>query len=210
MQRHSLRHLVLPAAALFLGLALVVPAGPAGAVGPSSTPPAHSSAPAPAEASTFSMEEIIAAGHGLFGTTTKGVAHAVETIFARSGRPSGYIIGEEAAGAFMGGLRYGEGTLYLRDGTHKKVYWQGPSLGFDIGGNGSRSLVLIYNIDSADEILDRFVGMEGSAYMIGGLGINYQSNDKLILAPIRTGLGARLGANIGYLKYTSRPTWNPF
>ena len=160
--------------------------------------------------STYSMEEMVGTGHTFFGNTTKGVAQAIEYVFQQAGRPSGYIIGEEASAAFVGGLRYGEGTLYLKNGTQQKVYWQGPSLGFDIGGNGSRTLVLIYNIDSAPEIFDHFAGIEGTAYLIGGMGVNFQSNQKLKLAPIRTGVGARLGANVGYLKYTDQPTWNPF
>jgi hypothetical protein len=165
---------------------------------------------APSSASTYSPKEIVSGGHRWFGNTTKGVAQAVETVFAQAGRPSGYIIGEEASGAFFGGLRYGEGTLFMKDGTRKKVYWQGPSVGFDLGGNGSRVLVLIYNIDSEHQIYSRFVGVEGSAYLVGGLGVNFQSNEELKLAPIRTGVGARLGANVGYLKYTERPTVNPF
>lgn len=162
------------------------------------------------ESKTYSPDEIIEGGHRWFGKTTKGVAKAVESVFANSGRPSGYIIGEEASGAFFGGLRYGEGTLFMKDGTRKKVYWQGPSVGFDLGGNGSRVLVLVYNISDEGQIFDRFIGVEGSAYMVGGLGVNFQSNEHLKLAPIRTGVGARLGANVGYLKYTERPTMNPF
>ena len=162
------------------------------------------------EPSTYSAEEIVHGGHRWFGNTTKGMAKAVETVFSQAGRPSGYIIGEEASGAFFGGLRYGEGTLFMKDGTRKKVYWQGPSVGFDLGGNGSRVLVLVYNINQERQIYDRFIGIEGSAYMVGGLGVNFQSNDELKLAPIRTGVGARLGANVGYLKYTEYPTMNPF
>jgi hypothetical protein len=162
------------------------------------------------DAKTYSPEEIIGAGQTFFGNTTKGVAQAVESVFARAGRPTGYIIGEEASGAFIGGLRYGEGTLYMKDGTQQKVYWQGPSIGFDWGGNGSRVLVLVYNIGDTTQIYDRFIGVDGSAYLIGGLGVNWQTNQQLQLAPIRTGVGARLGANVGYLKYTERPTWNPF
>ena len=160
--------------------------------------------------STYSNDEILTAGHRLFGNTTKGLAKSIEWVFHKAGRPQGYIIGEEGAGAFIGGLRYGEGTLYLKNGASRKVYWQGPSVGFDFGGNGSRTLVLVYNIDSTNDIFDRFVGIDGSAYLIGGFGVNFQSNEKLKLAPIRTGVGARLGANVGYLKYTKAPTWNPF
>ncbi len=159
---------------------------------------------------TYSSGEILTEGHQFFGNTTKGLAKAVEYVFQKAGPPQGYIIGQEGAGAFVGGLRYGEGMLYLKDGTRKKVFWQGPSIGFDFGGNGSRTLVLVYNIDNVNDIYDRFIGLDGSAYFIGGLGINFQSNEKLKLAPIRTGVGARLGANVGYLKYTQAPTWNPF
>lgn len=159
---------------------------------------------------TYTMQEIIDAGHGFFGITTSGFAQMVEYVFQQKGRPSAYIIGEEGAGAFIGGLRYGEGTLYPKSGGSYKVFWQGPSVGFDFGGNGSRTLTLIYNMDSPDELFSRFVGVEGSAYFIGGFGVNFQQDDRLRLAPIRTGVGARLGANVGYLKYTREPTWNPF
>ena len=159
---------------------------------------------------TFSAQEIIDAGHKFFGTTTKGLARAVESVFARQGRPSGYILGEEASGAFIGGLRYGEGWLYLKNGQRRKVFWQGPSIGFDAGGNGSRVLMLVYDIDSPRQILGRFPGVNGSAYVVGGLDISVHSNQQIIVVPIRTGVGARLGANMGYLKFTARPTWNPF
>jgi hypothetical protein len=187
------------------------PTPPANAVGGDQTyTPSASATGQQSEAKTYSPEEIVDAGQTFFGNTTKGVAQAVESVFARAGRPTGYIIGEEAAGAFIGGLRYGEGTLYMKDGTQQKVYWQGPSIGFDWGGNGSRVLVLVYNIGDTNQIYDRFIGVDGSAYLIGGLGVNWQTNQQLQLAPIRTGVGARLGANVGYLKYTERPTWNPF
>jgi len=159
---------------------------------------------------TYTMAEIVDAGHGFFGKTTAGLAQAVEYAFSKYGEPNAYIIGEEGAGAFIGGLRYGEGTMYPKTGGSHRVYWQGPSIGFDFGGNGSRTLTLVYNMDRYDQIYSRFVGVEGSAYLVGGLGVNFQQDDFLRLAPIRTGVGARLGANIGYLKYTREPTWNPF
>lgn len=165
---------------------------------------------APNDGETYSMQEIVDAGHGFFGITTSGFAHAVEYVFQQAGRPSAYIIGEEGAGAFIGGLRYGEGTLYSKTGARQKVFWQGPSVGFDFGGNGSRTLTLVYNMNAPKQLFSRFFGVEGSAYFIGGFGVNFQQDDHLRLAPIRTGVGARLGANIGYLKYTREPTWNPF
>ncbi|WP_373506284.1 DUF1134 domain-containing protein [Aestuariivirga sp.] len=161
-------------------------------------------------AETYSNEEMLTVGHQFFGKTTRGLAKAVEYVFQRQGEPSAYIVGEEGAGAFVGGLRYGEGTIYYKNGTKQRIYWQGPSLGFDFGANGSRSLVLVYNSTSPEDLYDRFGGVEGSAYMIGGVGVNFQQRENIILAPIRTGVGARLGANVGYLKYSKRPNWNPF
>ena len=208
------------AAGLACGFALVwgLAAAPAGqdhgaiTVTPAAASGATSENPAP---ETFSAQEIVDAGHRFFGTTTKGLARAVESVFAKQGRPTGYILGEEASGAFIGGLRYGEGWLYLKNHSSRayramKVFWQGPTIGFDAGGNGSRVLMLVYDIDSPRQILGRFPGVSGSAYVIGGLGVSMHSNQQLVVAPIRTGVGARLGANLGYLKFTSRPTWNPF
>jgi hypothetical protein len=163
-----------------------------------------------AERQTYSSDEVLSAGHGFFGKTTRGLANAVEYVFQRQGEPTAYIVGEEAAGSFVGGLRYGEGTIYYKNGITQRIYWQGPSVGFDFGANGSRSLVLIYNSDNPEDLYTRFGGVEGSAYMVGGVGVNFQAKDEIILAPIRTGVGARLGANVGYLKYSSRPNWNPF
>ncbi len=159
---------------------------------------------------TFTTEEIVSSGHQFFGKTSRGLSEAVEYVFQSQGEPTAYIVGEEGAGAFVGGLRFGEGTIYYKDGITQKIYWQGPSVGFDFGGNGSRTLTLVYNSTSPRDLYERFVGIEGSAYFVGGLGVNFQRNQDIILAPIRTGVGARLGANIGYLKYSKRSTWNPF
>ena len=160
---------------------------------------------------TFSSEEILSTGHQFFGKTTRGLAQAVEYVFQSQGEPAAFIVGEEGAGAFIGGLRYGEGTIYYKSGIKKRIFWQGPSIGFDFGGNGSRALVLVYNSSTPRELYDnRFMGVEGSAYLVGGFGVNFQQYQDVVLAPIRTGVGARLGANVGYLKYSSRPDWNPF
>ena len=159
---------------------------------------------------TYSPEEIMAQGHQFFGKASRGVGQAIEYAFQSQGEPTAYIVGEEGAGAFVGGLRYGEGTIYYKDGISQKIYWQGPSIGWDFGGNGSRTLTLVYGSQSPRDLYARFAGVEGSAYLVGGIGVNFQRRDDIILAPIRTGMGARLGANIGYLKYSKRPTWNPF
>lgn len=165
---------------------------------------------APPRDDTYSLQEIVDAGHDFFGTTTTGLARAVEHVFRNAGRPTAYIIGEEGSGAFIGGLRYGEGVLHMKSGVRQKVYWQGPSLGFDFGGSGSRVMTLIYDMRTPAQIHDRFIGVEGSAYIVGGVGVTFLQNDALKLAPIRSGVGARLGASIGYYKFTEEPTWNPF
>lgn len=160
--------------------------------------------------STFSADEIKGAGHRFFGKVSVGFAKAVEYAFQKSGRPNGYILGEEAGGAFVAGLRYGEGILHTKDTSQYHVFWQGPSIGYDFGAAGSKTMVLVYNLRNPGEIYNTFAGVDGSAYFIGGVGVTYLARDDLVLAPIRSGVGLRLGANIGYLKYTRRPTWNPF
>lgn len=170
-------------------------------------PPGPYSEPEPG---TFSQNEILHAGHGFFGSVSKGLANVVEYTFQKAGRPNGYILGEDAGGAFVAGLRYGEGTLYTKDAGVHKVYWQGPSVGYDFGGEGSKTMVLVYNLRSPYDMFDRFGGVQGSAYFIGGVGVQFLKSGDVTLAPIRSGIGFRLGANIGYLKYTPRPTWNPF
>lgn len=160
--------------------------------------------------STYTAQEIVDAGHRFFGKTTGGLAEMVEYVFQQKGRPNAYIVGEEAAASFVGGVRYGEGWIHPKTGGRQKIFWQGPSIGFDFGGNGSRTLVLVYNMYSIPQLYQRIPGVEGSAYVVGGLGVNFQQSGELLLAPIRTGVGARLGINIGYLKYTAQPTWNPF
>lgn len=158
----------------------------------------------------YSKNEIIAAGHGFFGSISQGLASVIEHAFKKAGRPNGYILGEDAGGAFVAGLRYGEGRLYTKDaGTHK-VYWQGPSVGYDFGGAGSKTMVLVYNLRDPSDVFHRFGGVEGTAYIVGGVSIQFQKHDDVVMAPIRAGIGLRLGANVGYLKYTRRPTWNPF
>lgn len=156
------------------------------------------------------MEEIKEAGHHFFGSISMGLARVIEYSFQRAGRPNGYILGEGAGGAVIAGVRYGEGTLYTKDAGERRVYWQGPSVGYDFGAEGSKIMVLVYDLRSPDEIYSTFGGVDGSAYLVGGVGITFMSGSHVVLAPIRSGIGLRLGANIGYLKYTREPTWNPF
>ncbi len=163
-----------------------------------------------AAGSAYSSNEVVEAGNHFFGSASEGLAKVVEYSFQRNGHPTGYVLGEEAGGAVVAGLRYGEGTLYTKGFPPQKVYWQGPSLGYDFGANGSKSFTLVYNLQYPAQLYERYAGIDGSAYLVGGVGITFQQHDDVILAPIRAGLGLRLGANVGYLKYTPSPTWNPF
>lgn len=166
--------------------------------------------PAVAQKGEFSTAELVDSGHRFFGNVSRGLALTVEEAVKRWGQPNGYILGQEAGAAVVGGLRFGEGTFYSRNAGDRKVYWQGPSLGFDMGAEGARTMMLIYNLPAVDAIYQRFGGIDGSAYFIGGFGMTALATENIIVVPIRTGVGARLGVNIGYLKFTPKPTWNPF
>jgi hypothetical protein len=158
----------------------------------------------------FSPDELVESGHRFFGTVSRGLAEVVEAATRRWGRPNGYILGQEASGAFVGGLRYGEGTMYTRNAGDLRVFWQGPSLGFDAGADGDRTMMLVYNLPMTSAIYRRFGGLDGSAYFVGGFGMTALVDRDIVVVPIRSGLGARLGLNVSYLKFTARPTWNPF
>lgn len=162
------------------------------------------------QANQYSMQEIVDAGHGFFGSTSGGLAKVVERAFESYGLPNGYILGQEGSGAFVAGLTYGEGTLNTKNAGQHPVFWQGPSLGLDWGGQGSRTMMLVYNLPDVNALYDRFGGVSGSAYVIAGVGMQVNVNRDMVLVPIRTGVGARLGINAGYLKLTRQPTWNPF
>jgi len=167
------------------------------------------SQPAP-PANQYSSNEIIDAGHHFFGSVSHGLAMVVEKAVSKWGLPNGYILGEEASGAFIGGLRYGDGTLYTRNAGDVRVFWEGPSVGFDAGADGARTMMLVYSLPQTGAIFDRFGGINGSAYLVGGFGMTALTANNIVLVPIRSGIGLRLGANIGYLKFTEAPTWNPF
>ncbi|MBH0239323.1 DUF1134 domain-containing protein [Methylobrevis albus] len=158
----------------------------------------------------YSPEELVNAGNQFFGQISAGLATVVEKAVADYGQPNGYILGQEGTGAIFGGLRYGEGTLYTRNaGTHR-VFWQGPTLGFDIGADGARTMILVYELPSVASIFRRYAGVDGSAYIVGGFGMTVLRSGNSVLVPVRSGVGARLGINVGYLKFTPEPTWNPF
>ena len=166
----------------------------------------------PAAGKTYTQNEIVNKAAGFFGDTTEGLAKAVERVFKEKGSPNGYITGTEASGAVGVGLRYGEGDLFMKSAGDQsvKVFWQGPSVGFDVGGNASKAFTLIYNLPNTETIFQRFPGVDGSAYFIAGVGVNYQQSENIILAPMRTGVGLRAGANVGYLHYSKERRILPF
>jgi hypothetical protein len=175
-------------------------------------PPAPPSQPPPPLPTTgqYSSNEIIDAGHHFFGSVSRGLAEVVEKAVSQWGLPNGYILGEEAGGAYIGGLRYGNGTLYTRNAGDVRVFWEGPSIGFDFGADGARTMMLVYSLPQTGAIFNRFGGINGSAYLVGGFGMTALTGNNIVVVPIRSGIGLRVGANLGWLKFTNNPTWNPF
>jgi hypothetical protein len=181
----------------------------------SAAPASPAAAPAAPRSDTYTAEEIVDAGHHFFGEVSGGLATLVEKAVSHYGLPNGYIIGQEGSGAIIGGLRYGDGFLYTKLEGRRQVYWQGPSIGWDFGGDGNRTMMLVYDLPNSLAIYRRYAGINGSAYLVGGLGMTVLANSAIpnntvYVVPIRSGVGARLGLNVGYLKFTDRPTWNPF
>jgi len=158
----------------------------------------------------FTSGELVSAGQQFFGTVSRGLASLIEKAVGQWGLPDGYVLGEEAGGAFFGGLRYDEGMLYTKNAGDLKVFWQGPTVGWDFGGEGARTMMLVYSLPATAAIYQRFAGISGSAYFIGGFGMTALTANDIVLVPIRSGVGLRLGANVGYLKFTPQSTWNPF
>jgi hypothetical protein len=176
--------------------------GPVTAPGPDQSPPPPPNHSPDYRAPEYSHDEMVNRVSDFLGVTAESAGSVVERLFRENGRPTGYIAGEEGSGAFIFGLRYGKGLLYMKERPVQKVYWQGPSAGFDFGGNASRVFVLCYDLEYPDAIYRRFPGVEGSAYFIGGIGVNYQRADGITVAPMRAGVGLRLGASVGYLAYS--------
>lgn len=163
-----------------------------------------------ANSGQYTIQEIVDAGHSFFGSTSGGLAKVIEAAFQKYGLPNGYILGQEGSGAFIAGLTYGEGQLNTKNAGEHPLYWQGPSLGIDYGGQGSRVMMLVYDLPSTDAIYARFGGVSGQAFVVAGFGMTLLKNNNVLVVPIRTGVGARLGLNVGYIKVTPSPTWNPF
>lgn len=159
---------------------------------------------------TYDKENVINAASEFFGEGSEAVASVIEKAFADLGRPNGYIIGTEVSGAIVVGARYGDGTLSHKIEGDTRVYWKGPSIGIDVGANGSRVFALVYNLNDTQELYQRFPAVEGSIYYVAGVGMNYQQVDEIVIAPIRVGVGLRAGVNLGYLHFTKERSWNPF
>ncbi|WP_293906621.1 DUF1134 domain-containing protein [Phenylobacterium sp.] len=172
-------------------------------------PPSAGATPTTAD-NTYGEDEIVHNVSDFLGVTAESAGGAVEKLFAKNGRPTAYIAGEEGSGAFVIGARYGRGLMYMKNHQPMEVFWQGPSAGWDFGGNASRVFTLCYGLEVPERIFQRFPGVEGSAYLVGGLGVNYQRADEITLAPIRAGVGLRLGANVGYLSYSRKRHKIPF
>ncbi|MBK8085411.1 MAG: DUF1134 domain-containing protein [Devosia sp.] len=183
----------LTTAAAFVGASTMTYAQPSGSV-----------------SDTYSGEELIETGGAFFGSVAQGLASLVERAVSQFGLPNAYILGEEAGGAIFAGARYGEGTMYTRNQGEHPLFWQGPTVGLDFGGDGSKVMMLVYNLPSVSDIYGRYPGVDGSAYVVGGLGMTVLKYGDVVMVPIRSGVGARLGLNVGYLKFTQEPTWNPF
>jgi hypothetical protein len=185
---------------LFALLAAAALAAPASAAGEKKKP----------QSDTYDQDSVLRDAEQFFGRSTEGLAKVIEKAFREHGRPNATIRGEEASGAITVGLRYGNGVLVMKKGGSRNVWWQGPSIGFDFGGNVAKVFVLVYHLPKTSAIFRRFPAVDGSFYYVGGAGINYQQRDGIVLAPIRLGVGLRAGASIGYIHYTAKKTYNPF
>lgn len=174
----------------------------------SATPPAN--VPTPGDDQTYQEDDLIGAAEGVFGKGAEGLATLIEDLLAKQGRPNAYITGREASGAFVVGLRYGSGTLFHKVEGDRKVYWTGPSIGFDAGGNAAQTFVLVYNLYDSQDLYRRFPAGEGAAYLVGGFTASYLRRGDIVLIPIRLGVGARLGINVGYMRFSDKQKWLPF
>lgn len=184
--------------------------GSTAAAGPTVSDSANPAATASTQVSTFRKDDLIGAAEGVFGKGAKGLGELLEKILKDQGEPNGYIAGREASGAFVVGFRYGSGTLTHKIEGDRAVYWTGPSLGFDVGGDAAKVFVLVYNLYDSQDLYKRFAQVEGRAYFVGGLSATYLRRGDVALIPVRLGVGVRLGANLGYMKFSEKSRWLPF
>ncbi len=164
----------------------------------------------PASQETYDEVTLADEAEAFFGAGAEGLADVLNKIFSEKGRPNGYIKGEEAGGALAVGLRYGRGTLHMKDGTRRDVFWRGPSIGIDVGGSAAKVFVLVYDLPTMEAMFQRFPGVEGSLYFVGGVGANYNAAGGIVIAPIRFGVGWRQGISLGYMHFSADKRWIPF
>ena len=162
------------------------------------------------QSEVYEEADVVAAAESFFGEGAQGLADVLNKVFSEQGRPNDYIEGEEGGGAFGVGVRYGQGTLNMSDGATREVYWRGPSIGFDVGGNLAKTFVLVYDLPNVESAFQRYPGVDGSLYFVGGVGVNYNRSGGIVLAPIRFGVGWRQGINVGYLHLAEEASWIPF
>ena len=191
------------------GEAGTIPALPA-ETPPADPAPAQTATATPAPGTTYRKDDLIGAAEGVFGKGAKGLASMIEDLLKKQGEPNGYIVGREAGGAFVVGLRYGSGTLFHKVEGQRPVYWTGPSVGFDAGANAGNTFVLVYNLYDSEELYKRFPAGEGQAYLVGGFNASYMRHGDVVLIPVRMGVGLRLGVNAGYMKFSKKQKWLPF
>ena len=189
--------------AVFAAFALLAPAAVSAQDNPPPRPEGH-------EGESFTQNEIVQAGANFFGVTTEAMAKGVQKVFSDYGLPDAYVTGDEGSGAIVIGLRYGQGWLIRKGADPIRVYWQGPSVGWDFGANASKTFMLIYDLRDPDRLFQKFPGVDGSFYLVAGLGVNYMRANGITIAPMRTGVGLRAGVNAGYITFTREKTYNPF
>lgn len=183
---------------------------PPPASAPASELPPPNPTAATQAAETYKRDDVLAAAEDTFGKGAEGLAGLVEKLLREQGEPNAYIAGREAGGALVVGVRYGSGVMTHKVEGQRKVFWTGPSLGFDVGGDANKVFVLVYNLYDTQEIYRRFPAVEGRLYFVGGFAATYLRRGNTVLIPIRLGVGWRLGANVGYMNITEKSRWLPF
>ncbi|WP_253717273.1 DUF1134 domain-containing protein [Sphingomonas sp. AP4-R1] len=183
---------------------------PVASAPPPAAPATERAAGQASQDGAYQENDVLAAAEGVFGKGAEGLAGVIEKTFKQYGRPNAYIAGREAGGAFVAGIRYGSGTMFHKVEGQRPIYWTGPSVGFDVGANGGKTFVLVYNLYDTQDLYKRFPAAEGNVFVIGGFAASYLKRGDVVIVPIRLGVGWRLGANVGYMKFTEKSTWSPF
>ncbi|WP_439546928.1 DUF1134 domain-containing protein [Sandarakinorhabdus sp.] len=197
-------------AKLLLAAVVLAMGAPAVAQQAAASPPPAEPAPPPTSEPVYAEDDVLGAAEDVFGKGAEGLAEIVRKTFKDRGQPNAYIVGREVSGAIVIGVRYGSGTLHHKIEGERKVHWTGPSVGFDFGGDGSKVFALVYNLNDTEELFQRFPAAEGKAYLIGGFTANYMQSDNIVIVPIKLGVGARLGLNAGYMKFSKKGRVLPF